>query len=624
MKLKTWRQYWPNLCCSILFFFMEASFSKESPLGIIESLQTLVELDKKNHRKLIEAIKSSPGSIKQFSVQDTLKLDPQFMRSILLHSSESYLSIIDDRYCIFLALLENGLLRASFGLSEEMVVVASSKTKKKSMVISKKDFFHHVYRQRCFQNRQIGTLFELKNLKKTMDSLSFPIPKTHKECHRIMDNWHKNPYTPYLCSIPDIIERGEKAEGLLRTGSYSLSKQNFMQNAVFKKNIIKKNISFQHQSYLDNLCGFLAVPESFCQIYVDSHTWSKVANKELPEYLMSYRCDESPTGKDWLHQCAEKLNKNPSLCSSRRTPYALFPRPDCTEVSSALSMGNLKTDYPDCPSSSNFGVTNTHRLLMHLKGKKQSGSCSFGVNSSFISLFGKKSWPLKICYKDVIRKREKCRPYIPGYNPENSLSEGRVVADILMDIKDAPEKMTCGLIDKKEYNPQRLHLHKDCLIVYQNPICQDSSCPKEILYRGRKLDGITWRGFFNFDYFRNSYKNTSINSLLKDKLKVKGRTVRNLTEMRYLLDKGNIAHGVGCMEDIYPVRFKKRSLNDCHPLPFIIDGMTLMDHNTMFVVRTAMDDVHSPRFINWQFIYSAVTSYQKIHPLKTWMLHGVH
>ncbi|MCY4524574.1 MAG: hypothetical protein OXB84_07540, partial [Halobacteriovoraceae bacterium] len=112
-------------------------------------------------------------------------------------------------------------------------------------------------------------------------------------------------------------------------------------------------------------------------------------------------------------------------------------------------------------------------------------------------------------------------------------------------------------------------------------------------------------------------------NLLAKSHKLRNRSIKNLTELRFFLKRGHVAHGIGCMEDIYPLRFKKRTLNDCKPLPFIIDGMVTQKKNSFLVVRTALDDIHHPRLINWQFIYSSLMAYQKLHPLKSWMLYGL-
>ena len=589
-----------------------------------------------SNQKQIDAINSNPKLVGNISKMTALKLDPRFMLSILLHSRDSYLSMIHLGECVFYSLLKNNLLLSSQGVLRQMVVIfKTDEDERFSAVLSDEDFFGKVYKKKCFTNKEMETLFASNNIKGTIDSLEFPIPKNKNECDLIVKNWTTNPYTPYLCSIPESLIQGDQAINILQAKSLTPSDRHYYQDAVFKKNMIKKKVSFFHRSYLKNLCHNLSHEEKFCQSYTGSDIWNKIINGEYPNYFMSYKCAEFLEKKNMdsnhLRICASRLNNEPSLCSSKKIPghLALFPRPDCKSVSTALQKANLKTDYYDCPAdAANFSVTNIYRLSMHVENKKnKANTCSFAANLSFANMSlkqDKDAWPLKICYNDPVRKKEKCRPFIPGHGIDNPLAETRVIAEILVRTMAAPRKMICKMASKKGYNPHRLGARTGCLIVYDKDTCQAVGCPKTILYKNKVVSDITYRGLLRFDYFPNSHKNASksANRLIVKNHKLESKAVKNLTELQFLLKQGRVAHGVGCMEDIFPVRFKKRTFNSCLPLPFIIDGLVSKNSNTLLVVRTALDDIHFPRLINWQFIYSSLIGYQKLHPLKYWMLHG--
>ena len=66
------------------------------------------------------------------------------------------------------------------------------------------------------------------------------------------------------------------------------------------------------------------------------------------------------------------------------------------------------------------------------------------------------------------------------------------------------------------------------------------------------------------------------------------------------------------------------SPTQCSPIPFIIDGLKKEGELYKFTLRTAIDDLHSPREISWPLIYSAVERYSHFHPLKKWNLYGIH
>jgi hypothetical protein len=84
-----------------------------------------------------------------------------------------------------------------------------------------------------------------------------------------------------------------------------------------------------------------------------------------------------------------------------------------------------------------------------------------------------------------------------------------------------------------------------------------------------------------------------------------------------------IVHGIGCIEDLVPEQFQRTAINQCHPLPFIIDGHTQKNDETWLVARLAIDDIHTPRFIMWPNIFNAVSAYRELHPLNTWTLYGI-
>ena len=113
--------------------------------------------------------------------------------------------------------------------------------------------------------------------------------------------------------------------------------------------------------------------------------------------------------------------------------------PNCEDISEALMVSQLETDYHDCPGYiDNEGMINIFRIINHLDGKKFAStpkSCVNEVNQTFASLLFdfdyEEGWPLRLCYQDRIDDVEKCLPYIPGNNETDKMSEGSVVSNIL-------------------------------------------------------------------------------------------------------------------------------------------------------------------------------------------------
>ena len=88
-------------------------------------------------------------------------------------------------------------------------------------------------------------------------------------------------------------------------------------------------------------------------------------------------------------------------------------------------------------------------------------------------------------------------------------------------------------------------------------------------------------------------------------------------------EKG-IIHGIGCAEDLLPTVVRRRSFNQCTPTPFLVDGIFEKNENKTLVLRTAFDDILSPRLTPWNWVFTAVMKYQEMHPLKQWNLYGLH
>src|SRR5690606_20840380 len=96
---------------------------------------------------------------------------------------------------------------------------------RESALVTTENFLNAVYQKECFSNRDIATLFETKNLQKTMSSITFTAPKTESECGVIYNEWLNNLYTLFLCKYPEKIKQAAKA---------TLTDQDYSSNNVVK------------------------------------------------------------------------------------------------------------------------------------------------------------------------------------------------------------------------------------------------------------------------------------------------------------------------------------------------------------------------------------------------------
>ncbi len=613
--------------------------------GALETLETLVQIHKTQYSKLYKKIEKDTKLITNFDEISDVHLDSYFIKSLLFHSGQKYLSLEKARKdeCFFYSLIENDLLKTAHGKIENLIIHYKDKKKEKqSALVSKENFFQLIYSKKCFNNKEIGTLFNDKNVAATITSVNFPVTKIEKECEGILQDWQSNPYTPYICKISEAEQSGKYAEKRIdRLSSKNFRKKRRFQDNIKRKKFYSKHVPFFQRTYISNLCQNINDSQKFCSIYLAKDVWTKILNGEKPAYLMSYKCKnirkkKNITLKD-LKACAEKFDKEPSYCTLNGNDKlsSLYPLQDCKSLSDALNKSRLKTNYHDCPGRiDNQAITNIHRILNHITDNKSDSSpenCAFEANNNFAKLNfdykNEKAWPMKICYINKVTNGEVCEIYIPGSNSSSKLSENNVVAKILYKNEGASDKEVCKLVDSKTYNPVRLEFRTGCFIIYDRDECSTLHCPKKVVYNKKEIKNLKYIGIPTFDYFPNSFTNEKFSAvnILADTYKMTRRNIRNLTDLNFYFKqfKTGIVHGIGCAEDLLPVFFKKTSLNSCLPLPFIIDGVVEKKNGKYLVFRSSIEDVHTPRLMKWNFIFSAVASYRELHPLSTWVLYGI-
>lgn len=652
MRLRTWPKFWPNRFFSALTIFLliwgpgNLYAEDDKVPGLFSSLQDLIKIHKKGFNKQIRQLKTTQLPFALKNAKD-IRLDPYFVRSLLFYSDDRYLSLIKKNQCDLFALIENNLLRSAEGIIKKLVVVVKSPDDHLySTILNKKVFLQYVYGKKCINKKELSILFNRKNFKTTLKEVNLVKPKTYQDCLDLFDSRLKNPNTPYLCRIPMAIKVGNAAERVLQKfAEKSDSIKTVYSGRVLTKNYYLKNTTLFQKNYLETLCKNLTSEEKFCAFFQADDAWSKVISGENPEYKMTYKCKnylniKTPLTPKMLAKCAKTFKARPKTCITKGNAGhpSIFPLQQCDDLSKTLNKSKMITRYHDCPGRiENQSITNIYRILKHYEDpdveQNLEDNCVSQINLAFAKIFletkNKDQWPLRICYQDLGREEEVCVPYIPGDGKSTDLSEGRVMGKILEKNKGAPPGETCTVVDSGKYNPVKLEYRLGCFIVYDQGDCTSLNCPRRIIYKRKEVEGIRYEGRPNFDYFPNIAANTSnaIVNILKSQKKYRYRELRSLSEITHFLGtkKKVLAHGVGCAGDILPEHFNKRSFNECRPLPFIIDGYIKDKRKKVFLItRTAIDDVHTPRLINWNYIYSGVKNYQEIHPLKSWLLYGIN
>lgn len=654
LRLKTYHLFWPNRFFRSLIFFGVGIFlsqivhsndigPKKRVPGIIESLEVLIRNDRTQFIQEYSKLNLKTKTFDSIKDLDKFVITPFFLSSIIFNSEWKYFNLAIGNECRFYSLFQNNLLKKiDWPIEDLAVTYITLDGKVDTILVDKNRFMEEIYKKSCFEQKDLDILYNAENFKKTLTKVKFEVPKTQIKCDEIFKSWLTSPQTPYLCKIPYLLKQGEKMIDLLRSApDKDLQFQKKWSSLLRDAKFLRDNTDLFQKSYLTNLCDGLEDVANFCQIYLAKDAWTKIVNGELPSYFLTYRCknylNQDKISTEDFNKCAEKFKDNSSLCLTKGSTgfSSYYPHQNCNDISEMLNTSNLKTDYQDCPGRvDNEGITNIHRLFMHIKPEvlvSTPETCTNEANYSFAKRNIKESnfkvWPLKICYKDPAQEETVCKTYVPGNNETSKYSEGKVVAEILKRTQGAPEKMVCKIIDANDYKPHLLKYRAGCFIVNNTNECTTFHCPKIIRWNNKVISGITYKGVPLFNYFPTTLSSSdfSATTIIEEAFKIKHKMLSNLTDIYAFLSakKDNVIHGVGCIEDILPHLFYKRAFNQCRPLPFIVDGYLKKEGTTFLTTHLPIDDVHSPRLINWNNIFNGITSYKRIHPLDTWTMYGI-
>ncbi len=607
------------------------AYAQNNIPGLIESLDSLLTTHRSQYENVNRKVSINTTILANLGKLKDLRLDPYYVRSLVFHSNEEFIKIAATDECRFYSLLETNLLKNTLNDYESVIaLVIKEDGKEETTKIAKKDFLQEIYKRKCFNNREFTVLFNDTNFQKTVESIKMSVPENLDQCQDIHSEWLLNAYTPYLCRISSMLR--------------PVYNSNKMQQSLIsqKANLYRAKINSFQRTYIENLCTNLSSSENFCANYLKGDVWTKIANGEKPAYKMTYRCSEIlkkplPLSRKDLGSCAYRFNEKPILCTTEGAK--LFsghsPSLDCNDQSSLLLDAKLVTTYQDCPGRiDNEGITNFHRIFMHFNPRNYISTpdnCAVESNFTYartvLNAGNDGGWPLKICFLNRIDNKEECTPYIPGSRADENLSEDKVLATILYKHYGASLKTKCEVVDDKTYNPLRSNFKAGCFIIYDKDNCTTLKCDKKVIFEEKTISTIRFIGSPTFDYIPSTYLNEryALTNLLNETLGTQSRVLRSITDIKFYLDQlpQAIIHGVGCAEDLIPDLSTRQSLNQCRPMPFILDSYTNKDGEFYFGVRLSIDDVHSPRLMRWANIYNAVANYKELHPLNTWALYGI-
>lgn len=599
--------------------------------GIIQTFEKIIQIDGDKFKKKSDLYTRNGQLFTGTEEVKDLDLDPDFLNSIILHSDPGYLRLAASNKCRFYESILTDLLRSSEGKIKNVLITYVEKDVRKSALISKKDFLNKVVNQNCPETQKSILEFQVKTIQQTLSKINFEIPSGMDQCRNVHVSWlNANAKTPFLCQIHEYIKEAKANGG---------DPKDLQQRKSVAKILEDKQTVVQRE-YLENLCDHLDDEELFCEQFLNVSFWTKVAANYQSKMYAEDICRKVINSKSLSDQqyniCLARLRKEKDLCLYPDPRHSgLRPQPDCDQISQALNFSSYKSNFKDCPGNSDqMIVTNMGRIIQHFaKGEPVTveGPCqsfSAGTTLAFNTSFdNEESWKLEACYEDKLVAREVCLKTFFGRYDNLPESYTNVVAEILKRTRGIDPTMTCKMIDQADYNPLLLEYKSGCFIIFDREQCFISSCKTKILLNDREIDFIKIKNKANLAYFPINIRDERFSQhyLLTRDFKKEGRPVTNLSGMvnYFKKSKTGLIHGVACAEDLLPTFFKTYSLNQCSPLPFILNGMIKDGDKSVFVVRTAADSLQAPRLISWSILYSGVKSYQRIHPLKSWTMYAL-
>lgn len=612
--------------------------------GPISALKELIDITKGQVEGLNKVLSKNPTQIVNLQNIESIKIDPRYMLSLFLFSDEKYMNLLSkNNTCYFYSLLHFNLLKSSTTNTKVIPVIITYQSKKKeSTIVHSDDLLFHLKKKNCSTYNFYEELHDPKKISSLLKKLPIKEPQTQKECQKSFDGWQKHPSIPAMCSLVNKMNLGALYQEKLKSQKkFSLKDRRKFQTVIRQAMKVKKNIPKNSFRQMNHLCRNINQQQNYCHHYMAKNFWQKILRKEIPKYYIANTCEEIvPSTKQndkSLRKCITKIENDPHSCQFLKTSQlkGLSPKPSCQLRSTLLNHSRLKAKYYDCPSKTmHEGITNLFRIYKHFDNKSwhssQKEQCFTNATSYFAESSvaeNKKAWNLKYCYYSNLEEKEVCLPTILGKHEKSPLSEDKVIAKIFERTKGTPPDLQCQTISEREYKPSRLSYKSGCFLIYKEDNCDSTYCPKTIKFRDKTIEKISFKGKSQVSYFPESLSREqfSISAHIKDKIKKKLVTIQNLTELKYHINHSPelIIHGKGCIEDLLPKFFKKRSLNSCRPIPFIIDGLLEKSGKTFLTIQYPIDPIHHPRMIEWGHLYSSVLTYSKIHPLRSWKLYGI-
>ncbi len=626
----------------ITFSFLSASETiKDDPLLSMPGIYTSYKVLRQKFYTELRILKKKAKENNQYFVsqeEDLLKkqyeLNPLFLFYLWQRTSPPYRSLlpmaIEDE-CYFLSLIENRSLGDKITRNDFLIIdEVDGEGGIKPLYLSLQQYLAIRYKSKCYANHESKERSKLENISYFFQQ-NFHIPQSPKDCHALFQEWHQRKETPYLCRYNSILQKAKKFSS--KQSSQNSTKKTIIRTAqTIQEKIDKKNLH-----HLENFCSHLHDEKKFCQLYLDESYWNQVLIGEGAISPMKNRChlllqSKQEIKKEDLKKCKDLMIQSPHLCTHLFLPYrlSLMPSPDCQMTSESLNKSKMTHLPQDCPMKSPYpNLISSSRIISYFSPKaeqQKKGDCQYNNLSSLYHLLEKnrqlEKWKHQFCYFDAIEKEEKCLRYIPGNSNDDPASETRTLEKVLSKMGLLAKGSSCQKINRLDYNPLLLRYKRGCFLLEEQAPCLKGYCPSTLILDAIEINTVkmNYGHDYSFTSFGTNKEERSLFHLIKTSLKLNARSIFNVTDLSNFLQenekklKKKMAIMTLCIEDVLPSFFPKKSFNQCTPENILISAIEQKEGQFFATVNFSVDDVYTPRTIEWNFLYQGMINYQQIHP----------
>ncbi len=624
--------------------------------GVLESFETLINVSKQRRAQIQKKFQGKDvlTTSKQLNLdQYKYTVAHSYIQTTLLMANKSFLSQGRNQTCDFLELLWFGLYSKKPG--SRFNIPASRENLqtgfKEPVLVDSKLLSEILVKDKCPESVSLFNTIRRSNIESLIKKISLPKDNEFEvnltQCQTTYQKIKKSPYLNYLFYLSQILNYTQR-----NTNKTELKNK---ERLIFLKSAkIKEVLTYSQLNLIRGLRYNFSNLKDFCRSHISLDIFKAVKKDPfkyrnlLTPYCLDILGKRKKLTRNEYHECLDKMQSNDSICSYSTHPYTYshYPKSPCSELIENYTSSLLKNLAPDCPARlQNEGSINAGRIISFYNKDYESADYEYfdyknptkcfknnivNMNEYSKELNIEKLWGTYACYYNKVQREENCYKVAFFDDPNNELSITQVVGKILKESKRTQHQPNCLFIPERKLKSLGLKKSQGCHITYDSNNCFFDKCAIKVFQNGREVPTfITIKNQSRIDYY--AYQNNSLSigfhRSLKQKFKLKDSKVYNLTQLEEILDRKNVlVHGIGCAEDLLPSSFKRRVINQCNPLPFIISGLKARKNalTSSVLVNLSINSIIDVKSYEWKSLNLAVENYQKNHPTRKWSLYALY